>query len=411
VTAQAERVIIGRGPRADLVIDDASVSPTHCEICREPGYFVLRDLGSDRGTWLRGVRVREVVLPTEASIGVGDSEIVFSLVERASEPGPFAGRRFGELIGESKPMRSLFARLARAAARDTTLLLTGQSGTGKELAARAVHEASSRSHAPFVVVDSGSVQPAQAERELFGGARNGESSCLGAFVRAQGGTLFLDEVAELDAEVQRRLLRVLEERQIPVGGGEPVPLDVRIIAATQRDLQPKLHDGEFRDDLYYRLAVTRVRLPALRERPSDIPLLIEHFLEQFSRRDGTSYGVNESVAQQLALRPWPGNVRELKNAVEQILAFGSDEIEHLDSTAPASGLHGPGEHPSGAVALPFKVAKARVLERFEREYLTSVLERHGGNITAAALAAEVDRVHFLRLLDRYGMRKTRNRPG
>jgi DNA-binding NtrC family response regulator len=309
-------------------------------------------------------------------------------------------------------MRSLFARLSRAATRDTTLLLVGQSGTGKELAARAVHEVGRRNQGPFVVVDCGSIKPAQADHQLFGLAADASGQPAGAFVRARGGTLFLDEVAELHADVQRRLLRVLEERQVrPASAAEPVPIDVRIIAATQRDLQPRAHEGEFRDDLYYRLAVTRVRLPPLRERSSDIPLLIEHFLEQFSRRDGVAYGLDQSVAQQLSLRPWPGNVRELRNAVEQILAFGSDEIEHLDSTAPASGLQGQGAHPSGAVALPFKVAKARVLERFEREYLTAVLERHGGNITAAALAAEVDRVHFLRLLDRYGMRKTRNRPG
>jgi len=403
LTSGEERIIIGRGPQADLVIDDEAVSRIHCEIVWENDSLVLRDLGSKNGTWLAGIRVREVCLPAEARIGIGDAEVAFGMVSGVEELRLHPDSRFGRLIGESNVMRAVFDRLARIAARDTTLLLEGESGTGKELAAEAVHEASVRRDGPFVVVDCGSIPRTLLEAELFGherGAYTGASQARpGAFVRANGGTIFLDEVGELDIDLQPRLLRVLERREVkPIGGAQPINVDVRIIAATNRDLRRDVNRGAFREDLYYRLAVACVRLPPLRERVNDIPILVKNFLEEHSRRDAVEYALEDGVAQRLMMRPWPGNVRELRNVVEQIVAFGIEEVSLVEAPEQAAPID-----------LPFKVAKAQLVERFEREYLVSVLAQHGGNITAAASAAELDRVHFLRLLDRYGLRKSGTR--
>jgi two-component system, NtrC family, response regulator GlrR len=395
-----DRVIVGRSPEADLVVQNDSVSRIHCEIVHEEDGFVLRDLGSVNGTWMGGFRVREVYLPSESRIGVGEAELSFTVVSGTEEIRLHPEGRFGKLIGDTKVMRALFARLERVAARDTTLLLEGESGTGKELAARAVHEQSYRRDGPFVVVDCSSIARTLLESELFGherGAYTGASQArTGAFVRANGGTIFLDEVGELDVELQPRLLRALEQRETkPIGAAEPQRFDARIIAATNRDLRRLANRDAFREDLYYRLAVACVRLPSLRERTTDIPLLVRHFLEDHSRRDGIEYSVGDEDLQRLMHRPWPGNVRELRNVVEQIVAFGIEEVSLIESP-----------HPPASVDEPFKPAKARIVERFERDYLVAVLAAHGGNITAAASAADLDRVHFLRLLDRYGLRKS-----
>lgn len=314
--------------------------------------------------------------------------------------------RFGRLIGESAGMREVFDRLERIAARDTTVLLEAESGTGKELAAHAIHEASLRRNGPFVVVDCAALARTLIETELFGherGAYTGAShSRRGAFARANGGTVFLDEVAELDLELQPRLLRVLEQREIkPIGSAHSIPIDVRIIAATNRNLRREVAEGTFRQDLYYRLAIACVRLPALRDRLSDIPLLVRHFIQEYSRHENVEYST-EWVLAQLPSSSWPGNVRELRNAVEQIIAFGADTGRDVP-------LDVPGAYDPTILACPFKVAKAQLLQRFEREYLVTALAHHGGNITAAANHAELDRVHFLRLLDRYGLRASRSR--
>jgi two-component system response regulator GlrR len=281
-------------------------------------------------------------------------------------------------------------------------LLEGESGTGKELAARAIHEASARRGGPFVVIDCGAIPHTLIDAELFGherGAYTGASSPRpGAFVQAEGGTIFLDEVAELDLELQPRLLGALERREVkPIGAAQPVPIDVRIVAATNQDLRRRANEGLFREDLYYRLAVARVRLPSLRERASDIPLLVRHFIRQHAQKDGVDYAIDEDLVARLALAAWPGNVRELRNVVEQVVAFGIEEVRVVE--APREPVR---------IDTPFKTVKAQVLATFEHEYLVALLAQHGGNITAAASAAELDRVHFLRLLDRHGLRKSRS---
>jgi DNA-binding NtrC family response regulator len=384
----------------DFVIEDETVSPAHCEISREEDIYVLRDLGSQHGTWLGGIRIREAVLPAEAFVEVGDAGFVFAPVRPYDSPALHPENHFGELIGQSPAMRATFARLARVAERGTTVLLEGESGTGKELAARAIHEQSARSAGPFVVVDCGSISRTLIESELFGHERGAYTGALqareGAFVRASGGSIFLDEVSELDLDLQPRLLGVLERREVkPIGGSQPIPVDVRIIAATNRDLLRRVSLGAFRQDLYYRLAVARVRLPPLSERAGDIPLLGEHFVREHAARDNQPHSLSREQLQRLACRRWPGNVRELRNVVEQLLTFGIEELPPIEETEAST---------AGETQPPFKVAKERLVRRFERQYLTAVMAQHGGNITAAASASEVDRVHFLRLLDRHGLR-------
>jgi two-component system response regulator GlrR len=326
----------------------------------------------------------------------------------ADNDGPAA---FGRLRGVSSAMRDVIDRLQRIAGRDTTLLLEGESGTGKELAAHAVHDAGTRHGKPFVVVDCGALPHTLIEAELFGherGAYTGATQAReGAFVRAQGGTVFLDEIGELDLDVQPRLLGVIERREVkPLGGSSTKRVDVRIIAATNRDLRRDVGQGAFRADLYYRLAVSCVRLPSLDDRPEDIPLLCRSIVADLTERDGDPYALDDEQIARLMTRAWPGNVRELRNVVEQLVSFGDEAEQPVETPRRRTGFELPAYNPAGS----FHEAKARVLSSFERGYLTEILAKHNGNITAAAQAAGVDRVHFLRLLDRHSLRPSSSRP-
>jgi DNA-binding NtrC family response regulator len=318
----------------------------------------------------------------------------------ARDDAPAGVHTFGRLIGRSRVMKDAIRRLRAIATRDATLLLEGESGTGKEVAAEAVHAAGPRRREPFVVVDCGAIARSLLEAELFGherGAYTGATHARpGAFVRADGGTVFLDEIGELDLELQPRLLRIIERREVkPLGGSTVRRVDVRIIAATNRDLAREAARGTFRADLYYRLAVTCVRMPSLASRSEDIPLLCRRMVDELA--EGGPVGPLDDLAiERLTERSWRGNVRELRNAVERMVTLGMDEAEPGEAALPATG-----ERPS------FHEAKVRVLAGFERQYLTEVMEAHAGNITAAAQAARVDRVHFLRLLDKYDLRKHR----
>lgn len=317
---------------------------------------------------------------------------------------------FDRLVGGSEAMQAAIRRLRQVAAHDATLLIKGESGTGKELAAEAVHQASRRRSGPFVIVDCSAIARNLIEAQLFGHERGAYTGAVqsreGAFSLAHGGTIFLDEVGELDLDLQPRLLRAIEKREVtPLGGSKSRHVDVRIIAATNRDLHDEVARGTFRADLYYRLAVTTVRLPPLRDRAEDIVALCDHFMKQLSIRDGDAYRLDESLLRRLASLPWPGNVRQLKNTVERIVVFGTEEADD-----------------SGLILLPvpiedrsdgqsFHSAKAQVIAVFERAFLSRVLGGHGNNITAAARACGVDRVHFLRLLDRHGLRGSAKTPG
>jgi DNA-binding NtrC family response regulator len=289
------------------------------------------------------------------------------------------------------------------------VLLTGESGTGKEVAARALHELSPRAGGPFVVVDCGALPPTLIESELYGHERGAFTGAdrprKGAFEEATGGTLFLDEIGELPLDLQTRLLGVIERRQIqPLGGSRTRPIDVRMIAATNRDLRREVNRGNFRADLFFRLAVVTVEMPALRERPEDIPLYVESFLAEWAA-EGQALSIGADTIEDLQKRPWPGNVRELRNTLERAAALG--EVEPLTPT-PSQELKGVSAPVDPKV--PFKTGKALLVQQYEHAYVEALMQLHANNITRAARAAEIDRVYLLRLLDKFGMRPTKQGP-
>ena len=311
-------------------------------------------------------------------------------------------------------MREVFGQLERIAPADITLLITGRSGTGKELVAEAVHQQSPRRKAPFIVFDCSAVSRDLIESELFGhvkGAFTGAvSSRAGAFEQASGGTLFLDELGELSADLQPKLLRALERREVKrVGGNEVIPVDVRVVAATNRNLREEVARGTFREDLYYRLAVMQLHLPDLKDRPDDIPLLVEHFLAAATKgRDPLT--ISYATMERLKAHGWPGNVRELRNFVERaaLLATGGRVEEKflvvgedLRQASPAI-VADPSGHLVVDVEAPFKEAKGHLVDAFERAYWTKLLERTDGNISKASRIAGVHRKsveYILRKLD------------
>jgi DNA-binding NtrC family response regulator len=317
-------------------------------------------------------------------------------------------------------MRELFEMLRRAAASDATVLLTGETGTGKEVSARAIHDHGARRDKPFVVVDCGAIPGQLLESELFGyerGAFTGAvSSRAGAFEVADGGTVFLDEIGELQLELQPKLLRVLESRAIKrVGGNSYFGVDVRVIAATHRSLSEEVRSGRFREDLYYRCAVLRVRLPALREHKQDLPALVDSILSQLGVEPGGDDDPRRDplFLQAIADHHWPGNVRQLRNYLERCVAMGGVSAPPgTDSTLPPPPLESapsvklplPSQLPDIDVSESFKDARERWNAHFETAYLRRVLEEHGHNVTAAARAAQVNRAHFYRLLAKHGLR-------
>jgi DNA-binding NtrC family response regulator len=404
VDLEQDRIVIGSHARCDVVVADASVSPHHCELVAEADGYAIRDLASATGTFIRDVRVRDVVIAEETKLRVG--EVTLRLVPLAEVDVVVAPETaFGPLVGASGPMRKVIATLAKVAPLDSTVLIVGESGTGKEVAARAVHEGSPRAKQSFVVVDCGSLPATLIESELFGHVRGAFTGAvrdrIGAFETASGGTIFLDEIGELPLDLQTRLLGVLERRRVtPLGGGAPRDIDVRVVAATNRDLRALVNQGTFREDLYFRLAVVTVEMPALRDRREDIVIYVERFLDELGARGAFTF--DEDTLEKLQRNPWHGNVRELRNVIERAAALGSSAIPSLREEQPAlpvtTGID---------VDVPFKTAKAALIDDFERAYCAKLLEVHAGNITQAARAAELDRVNLLRVLDKHGLRPKR----
>jgi transcriptional regulator with PAS, ATPase and Fis domain len=335
-------------------------------------------------------------------------------VQASSQPlevAPSQARRFGELVGESLAMREVFAVLELAARGDATVLVQGETGTGKELVARALHEASPRRSGAFVAVDCGALPESLLESELFGhvkGAFTGaEKARAGAFTRAHQGTLFLDELGGVPPAVQARLLRVLEERRVkPVGSDDERPVDVRVVAASRSSLEGAVAAGTFRPDLYYRLSVLCVELPPLRSRREDLvpivrTLLLRRGLDEPGSIDGDGFD-------RLRAHGWPGNVRELRNVIDRALTLspGARTFRELKiSVAPVAAEGGV------RTDLPFKEAKEALVDQFERRYLEDVLARHGGNLSAAARFAQIDRKHLRALLVRHGLRADGDQDG
>jgi two-component system response regulator GlrR len=327
-----------------------------------------------------------------------------------AEPGALAPVRFGSLWGVSRPMRRLLGQLARIGASDSTLLIDGETGTGKTAVAEAIHAHGKRRERPFVVVDCGALPAALLEAELFGhekGAFTGaQTRRVGAFEAAAGGTVFLDEIGELPLELQPKLLRVLESRRIKrLGSNDDVAIDVRVIAASHRDLPAAVAQGQFRADLYYRLAVATLRVPALRERPDDLPALVDHFLATLDAPpEIRRFWSTVDMRRRLAAAPWPGNVRELRNAIERSLVMELDEVP-VASAAPVAATMIAEAAADGV--LPYAEARQRALAMFERDYVAELLVAADGCISQAARLAGLNRTYVHRLVARHGVGRSR----
>ncbi|HYO51662.1 sigma 54-dependent Fis family transcriptional regulator [Archangium sp.] len=410
VTTQDALLRVGSDPASDLVLSDQTVSRRHIELERTAKGIVLRDLGSRNGTFLEGHQVMQALLQPGDKVTLGKTKLALKQEARATEVEVMGGAdAFGALVGASEKMRVVFAQLRSIAREDMNLLVEGETGTGKELAARAVHEHSRRRHGPIKVVDCNLITEEKAERELFGGLRSSgedeDKGGKGVFEAAQGGTLFLDEVGELPLSLQPKLLRVLESREVPSLDGAPVPVDVRVIASTHRNLEEDVRQGRFRADLYYRLAVARVRLPPLRTRREDIPVLAQSLLRGLK----SSF---ELTSQTLALfegYDWPGNVRELRNVLERgALMQETGNVSWLDFMAQPQRKT-EGQQPTTSVTalvtgMPYHEAKDRVVADFERLYFAEVMRVSNFDMKTAEQHTGLSMQSLYRLLKKNGLR-------
>ena len=402
--SESDRVTIGQHDSAEIVLSDKEVGRFHCEVRVEEHKVVLRDLGGPGGTRVDDVPVVKAYLRLGSIIELGRTRLEFRIGrEPVRIPLPDT-ESFGGLVGRSLPMRLTFAALARAARSNSTVLLEGETGTGKDVGACSIHEHSDRAEGPFVVVDCASLPPELMTSELFGheaGSFTGSRGAReGAFRAAKGGTIFLDEVGELPLELQPKLLRALERREVKaVGADTPTKIDVRVIAATNRDLRSEVNAGRFRADLFYRLAVIQVRMPPLRDRPEDIPILVESFLGDHDER--AEFIRRPEFLAHLRTHTWPGNVRELRNYVNRCATI-QEQLDMLPEDEPTSDAAGGAPHLD--TTLPLREARERWMGALERTYLESLLGAHQGNVSKAARAAGVDRAYFYRLLWRYGLK-------
>jgi DNA-binding NtrC family response regulator len=393
---------IGTGGNNHLRLTDRAVSRVHCELRLRARAVQLVDAGSTNGTFTEGIRITDVELGAGAVIRVGATAIRLEAGDAPTRV-PISHRdRFGDLLGGSVAMRCVYAVLERLAATDTTALIHGETGTGKELAARAVHEASRRGRGPFVTVDCGAIAENLIESELFGHVRGAFSGAQvdrkGLFEEADGGTLFLDEIAELPLSLQPKLLRALEAREVRrVGANVSRPVNVRVIAATHRSLAQGVNEGAFREDLYYRLAVVEVELPPLRARREDIGVIAQRFYERYS---GTDEPLPDALVSAIHARAWSGNVRELRNFIERSVTLDAGRDRPSQMPPPISSS----SEALVPVHLPLKEARVVWMEQFERRYLEALLRRTGGNVTRAAEIAGVNRRSLQRLVASLGGR-------
>ena len=396
---------VGTGEGNTLRLDDRAVSRIHCELEVRENVVTLRDLGSTNGTFVGELSVRDADLRVGAAVRCGGTTF---MIEAATEPTFLAvseHESFGELVGKSFEMRRVYAVLERIAPTTTTLLVQGETGTGKDVVARSVHAGSKRRAGPFVPVDCGAIPENLFESELFGHVRGAFTGALsnrvGAFEEANGGTLFLDEIGEMPLAMQAKLLRAIETRRIrPVGAAKEMQVDVRIVCATNRKLAEMVNEGTFREDLYYRLAVVDVTLPPLRARREDIAALAQHL---HATMTGGSDPLPAGFVEGLGARAWPGNVRELRNAIERAVTLGQLD-ERPPGELPSSSILPAGFASIVPVHLPLKDARLAWTSEFESIYVRAMLEKTDQNVTRAAEIAGVSRRFLQRMMARLGLR-------
>jgi len=405
---------VGKATENDLVIADETVSRVHFEIVRDGKGYLVRDLNSTNGTFLDGAEIKEAYIRAGSVVGAGAIELKFTPFEERIEILPSEKEVLGEMVGRSTAMREIFGLIERIAPTDATVLIEGETGTGKDMVARTLHLLSKRAAAPFIVVDCGAVAGTLIESELFGHEKGSFTGAVaarqGAFELASGGTVFLDELGELSLDLQPKLLRVLEQRELRrVGGSKTLKVDLRVIAATRKDLRSEVEKGKFREDLYFRLNVVPITAPSLRDRREDIPLLLDHFLTKMSPSGAPPPDLSEGTRAALYAHDWPGNVRELRNVIERALALGTDPsamVAPLGAEPFARAHHGPaagggGEAMDFQAGMSFRDTKEKWNEVFERRYLSWLLKRADGNISKAARDADMDRKYLHKLLRKY----------
>jgi transcriptional regulator with GAF, ATPase, and Fis domain len=415
-----DRVSIGKAPDNDLVLPDDTVSRHHCVLERGPSGIVVRDLGSTNQTRVGRTAVLEATIEPGSTLVVGNVELLLRAEPNRAQIMPSESPVFGEAIGPSLAMRSIFGLLERIAPTDACVLLEGETGTGKDVLSRAIHEKSQHREHEFMVVDCGAISYNLIESELFGHERGAYTGAVaarqGAFELAGRGTVFLDEVGELPLDVQPKLLRVLESGEFRrVGGNKTLKAEARIIAATKRNLREEVERGKFREDLYFRLSVVPITVPPLRQRREDIPALVERFLEQTRRRVPSAADVTlsrETLAA-LSAHDWPGNVRELRNVLDRAIyvaaAGGERDVRLVDMPVPANpqGSAQPA-YPTFAAEKSYREVRTEFEADFERRYVSWLLDRHAGNISAAAREAKMDRKHLYDLARKHGLRGERS---
>jgi len=401
---EGERLLVGKDESCDLVLLDVTVSRRHLEIERVGDRFLIRDLDSTNGTSVGGTRIKEAFLSPGSTIKAGNAELLFQAIYESATSESHSCEAFGDLLAASPAMKSIMGVLRRAAKMGTTVLLRGETGVGKSALARAMHSEGPRTRGPFVVFDCGSVPPTLIESELFGAEKGAFTGAVqsrpGACEQANGGTLFLDEIEELPLELQPKLLRVIEEKEVRrLGATRALDLDIHIIAASKIDLPTAVGEGRFRADLYYRIAVLDVEVPALRERREDLPLLCDHFLKD-TQGTHTWNRLTPALREQFESYAWPGNLRELRNVLERLQCIGEEGGPVGDGGVIVAG---------GAKPLsldwnrPFKEAKEDLVDTFEREYLKRLLDRSRGSIAPAAREAGLNRKYFYDLLRKHGL--------
>jgi DNA-binding NtrC family response regulator len=405
-------VTIGRAEACDLRLADPTVSRFQVELSPATGGVRVRDLESVNGTRYEGGLIERGLVPSGAILSLGGTLIQVAVHDQLA-PESDLTPAFGELRGKTPSMLSLFVTLRRIARTELSVLIDGPTGSGKELAARAIHEASARSHGPFQVLDCTAIPATLAESVLFGhepGSFTGaQRRQAGLFESADGGTVFLDEIGELSADLQPKLLRVLSQREVVrVGSSRPLPIDVRVLSATWRDVRTMVNRGRFREDLYYRLAQAHVTIPDLDDRREDIPTLVYHFLQSLPAGAQAAKAIDREALEQLAARSYPGNVRELKNTVERAAYMAEGNTIRAPDLAFERILTEGRERVSAEPiadgdVVPFKDAKRGILDDFEREYLRKLMDRCRENLSQAALRAGVERHYLRKLLRKHGL--------
>jgi DNA-binding NtrC family response regulator len=407
IPIDVDPIVVGRDEGVQISLKDPEVSSIHCELRAVDQGVLVKDLGSTNGTFIGPVRIREAIVTTLCELTVGASKIT---IEPASKKRVDVGfsDRFGPLVGASPKMRRVFGILEKVAPTPLSVLILGETGTGKEIVAKAIHDGSPRKEQPFIVVDCGSIPPTLAESLLFGHEKGSYTGAherrKGALAEADGGTLFLDELGELPLDLQPKLLRALAERQIKrVGGNTFEPIDVRVLAATRRDLGAEMNAGRFRSDLFFRIAQVRVELPSLRERISDLPLLIEDICAKVGKPEHAP-AVVAWIEQRMGSHDWPGNVRELVN-VASVAATLADTPGAIDDVLTLAREN---EQTSrmGEPATAFSEAKRGAIAGFEREYFTNLSKRAAGNVSEMARQSGMERHHVRAYLRKYSIDKT-----